>query len=403
MPLGRPWLTVFPISFLVAAAAFRIALRGRFLRSLGEIQFGSVVFWWLVLVTALLLTDTVQLLRTWRRLRWLLVLLDRLRLRRTLAAMKGIAWGSVWKMGGNVLEERYRVLSRQFESLINLNNELLQWLTETTEEEETRDTALKRIATCLDRGMIFAQWYVALSTQRKRGLSFRQWYKVSPARDRRKPFAFAQWLIERLDQRLVNDVGPMNRFQAELADTAGAVMSLVLRPEWAKETDSLLIDKSRLQSQDSSPAGADHHFAPTNQVPDVVRAAEEFFILPYLGFIQNTLGRIRTMVFGLLALFVGMTLAVSSYPFDPLPVLGGLFLAMFVLVGVVVVTVYAGMHRDATLSHVTNTNQGELGLQFWGQLLTFGIGPLFALLTTLFPSMTDFLVSWFQPSAQALK
>ena len=68
-----------------------------------------------------------------------------------------------------------------------------------------------------------------------------------------------------------------------------------------------------------------------------------------------------------------------------------------------VITVYAGMNRDATLSHITNTPPGELGGQFWLQLISFGIGPLVGLLTTLFPSIPEFATSWLQPSVQALK
>ena len=49
-------------------------------------------------------------------------------------------------------------------------------------------------------------------------------------------------------------------------------------------------------------------------VPQYVLAAEEFVVLPYLGFIQNILGRIRTIVLGSLFLFVAATLAASSCP-----------------------------------------------------------------------------------------
>ena len=61
------------------------------------------------------------------------------------------------------------------------------------------------------------------------------------------------------------------------------------------------------------------------------------------------------------------------------------------------------MHRDATLSHITNKTPGELGLESWTKLFAFGVGPLIGLLTTLFPSITDFVVSWLQPGAQAIK
>lgn len=67
--------------------------------------------------------------------------------------------------------------------------------------------------------------------------------------------------------------------------------------------------------------------------PRLVLRAEEFFVLPYVGFIQNILGQIRTIVLGSVFLFIATTLAVSSYPFDPLPVLGGIFLVIFVITG----------------------------------------------------------------------
>jgi hypothetical protein len=105
----------------------------------------------------------------------------------------------------------------------------------------------------------------------------------------------------------------------------------------------------------------------------------------------------------MLVVFVAMTLGIASYPFEPLPVLGGFFLALFVGAGAILVIVYVAMNRDAVLSYVTNTNPGELGWSFWGQLITFAATPLFALLTTLFPSFADFLLSWVQPSAGALK
>jgi hypothetical protein len=111
----------------------------------------------------------------------------------------------------------------------------------------------------------------------------------------------------------------------------------------------------------------------------------------------------RTIILGCLCLFVATTFAVSSYPFDPLPVLGGIFLAVFVIVGGTLTIVFVQMHRDPTLSHITNTSPGELGSQFWIHIITFGIGPLLGLLTTLFPSITDFVTSWLQPGTQALQ
>jgi hypothetical protein len=111
----------------------------------------------------------------------------------------------------------------------------------------------------------------------------------------------------------------------------------------------------------------------------------------------------RAILLGIVWLFVATTLAFASYPFQPLNALGAVFMAVFALFGAVTIVVYAQMCRDATLSHITDTNPGELGWEFWSRLATFGIGPLLGLLTTLFPSISDFLFSWFQPSVGALK
>jgi hypothetical protein len=91
-----------------------------------------------------------------------------------------------------------------------------------------------------------------------------------------------------------------------------------------------------------------------------IRNAEEFVCLNYLGFVQNVLGRLRTMAMTIMVLLVASTVAMSTYPFDPRQALSAVLIALLIIVGVVIVKVYADMHRDARLSHVTNTKPGEL-------------------------------------------
>ncbi|MGB8064383.1 MAG: hypothetical protein WCF26_21015 [Candidatus Sulfotelmatobacter sp.] len=335
------------------------------MQTVGERPFGIMMFFWLSLYIAIILADTMQLWITWRKLRPLLVYLDRLPLRRTLASLRRLCWGSVWAVSGNTFEERYRVISRQLESLQHLQNLIKKGLPLNAAASHKLTT---KIECCLDKALLFAKWYV------KPGNSF-------------------------------DDTEPLQEFQEELASTAGLIMTSVLVPAWHGETDSLISNATEADDKAEGKEEGSQDRSPVvpQSIPAYVRVAEEFFVLPYLGFIQNTLGRIRTIVMGSLFLFVAATFAVSSYPFDPLPVLGGLFLAVFLITGGTVISVYAGMNRDATLSHITNTRPGELGGQFWLQLFTFGVGPLLGLLTTLFPSITDFVTSWLQPGVQALK
>jgi hypothetical protein len=109
------------------------------------------------------------------------------------------------------------------------------------------------------------------------------------------------------------------------------------------------------------------------------------------------------MAMTIMVLLVASTVAMSTYPFDPRQALSIVLIALFLIVGVVIVKVYADMHRDATLSHVTNTKPGELGLEFWFKIVGFGFAPLAGLLTRVFPGITDFVFSWLQPGISSLK
>ena len=120
-------------------------------------------------------------------------------------------------------------------------------------------------------------------------------------------------------------------------------------------------------------------------------------------FVQNILGRLRTMAMTIVILFLATTIATSTYPFDPRQGLSAVLIVLFVIAGVVIVKVYAEMHRDATLSHVTNTTPGELGTEFWFKLIGFGFAPMVTLLTRVFPGITDFVFSWLQPGVASLK
>jgi len=360
---ASPFTRAYAIGLLVLlAACLGVSLLGGIsVRSLGEHKFGNLILFCLNLCMAMVLANTWQLLRTWSRLRQLLVFLDRMPLRRTLNALRGLSWGSVWMIGSNVMEERYRVISRQLESLNHLRNTIAD-APDTQLAPAERAAILDRLDAGLDNAREFAEWYVS-----------------------QKP------------GKCLSILYPMRKFQAELAAIAGFVMEKVLMPEWRKEKESLIFDRTPAKGDDGG------RVIPTLAAPDYVWAAEEFFVLPYLGFIQNALGIIRTIVLGGLCLFIGATLSVTSYPFDPRPVLAGAFLFVFVLVGIAMTVVYAQMHRDATLSHITNTRPGELGIDFWTHIFTFGIGPLLGVLTALFPSITDFVASWLQPGTQLTK
>jgi hypothetical protein len=86
-----------------------------------------------------------QIWRTWSSTRQLLVFLDRLAMRRTLGALHGFSWGGVWKMSGNVLDVRYKLLSRQLECLNHLHRSLVVF---TVPKDSAEQVAFAGVGVC---------------------------------------------------------------------------------------------------------------------------------------------------------------------------------------------------------------------------------------------------------------
>jgi len=330
--------------------------------SLGQQRYFYIVMLWLDLCCSLLLAETWRLLRIWRRLKTLLAFLDRLPLRRTMAALHGFSWGSVWKMSGNVLEVRYEFLSRQIECMNHTITSLSKARDTQKVSADRVDPSIKALLATLGQVMSFADWYA-----------------------------------ENFNKRDAGYLEPFRCVQLDCAETTGLILSTLLVPVWFQEGTSLLQTLVKEKPDEPSPD------APPPSKKEWVRNAEEFVCLTYLAFIQNVLGRLRTVSLTIVALFLAATVALSSYPFDPREALSGFLVVILVLAGTAIFNVYAEMHRDATLSHVTNTNPGELGTDFWVKLLGFGFAPVVGLVARIFPSVSDFLFSWLQPSISSLK
>lgn len=303
-------------SFAVLVACF---VRGVPVRSLGARTYAAIYCFALDFYFSLILAEAWQIWRTWSCVRQLLVFLDRLALRRTLGALQGFSWGSVWKMSGNVLDVRYKLLSRQLECLNHLHTSLSHFTAPASSEEQA---AFSGVDVCLK----------SIDASRVAGMEFGKWY----SKNYNDPKAAG--------------LHGFRTFQKQVAETTGVVLTELLIPASRLEKHSLIQVDPGDKREDDRKKG------PKPSSDELIRNAEELVCLTYLGFAQNLLGRIRTIVLGGVYLFVAATIAVSSYPFDPRPLLSGVLLFVFVAFGAVVVFAYADMHRDSTLSHVTNTN-----------------------------------------------
>jgi hypothetical protein len=336
------------------------------IRNLGPTNFAKIVCACATVLIAIVLVTCWQLRTLWLVLHEMLMALDRLPLRRTLQSMRGLTWNSVWKLGGDIVEFRYKLIYRQFDALDHVAAGL----------KHASEAGFKDWPEC-------ANLTKEIEATQELRLTFQDWCSRS----------WNDWR-ER-------DLTALYRAQDQIACVTGSIFSKLLLPAWEEEEHSLLILKPTFN--EFSDDEGEHIRRVVDSVPVIVRNAEEAFCLLYIGFIQNILARMRTLALGMTCLFVSFAVMVPSYPFDPRPLLTGTVIVLFVIIALVVFSVYSQMSRDATLSHLTDTKPGELGADFWLKFIGFGIGPIFGLLATIFPQLGDFFTSWLQPSISSLR
>jgi hypothetical protein len=383
--LGSPF--TLSVSIVAGACFFGLIAMGCWLfgvppiRNLGSRAYSVIFCLWLDLCISMLLANAWQFLRVWLRLRHMLQFLDKLPLRRTLAAFKGFSWGSAWKMSGNVLDMRYKLIFRQMESLAHLRQSLLEW-------EQHRWSSFAKLSVCKDASATeipsACDWIDTLDRTRRDRATFAKWYSLH----------WDGWKARRMSG--------LKSVQQSLAAAAALMLTQLLIPTWREESDSIVLDQAG-KGEESGGNKTDSGTPSANALPAHIRNAEELVGMVYMAFIQNILGRMRSLAMGMVCVFISITVAVASYPFDPRPVLSSVVVVLFVILGATITFVYSQMHRDPTLSNMTGTTPGELGSDFWFKLIGFGVGPVLGLVASVFPEFTGFIFSWVQPGLASLK
>jgi hypothetical protein len=303
----------------------------------------------------LLILDCSQLLLTWSSLKRLLLALNRLPLRRTFAAFQGLSMQSLWSMSGTSSRMRYTVFSHQLESLVHLRNEL--------DSFESRDSGTAAVRFAIRRAVVLALGFIETRSQ-------------GP------------------DLAMAND-SAAREVRGDFSRCTEEIIKDLLIPEWFSDRTSL----------DLKVASSDDKLKEDLPLSDnrAIRLAEEFVCLIYVGYLQNMLARMRTMVLSMAGVFVTIALSVAFYPYTPRPLLSLSLLLTLLVLGSAVAFVYAGLDRDTTMSHITNTEPGRLGVNFWMRILSFGGIPALGLLVAQFPEIADFVGSWIQPGVNAVK
>lgn len=161
--------------------------------------------------------------------------------------------------------------------------------------------------------------------------------------------------------------------------------------------DSAADEELELDNKPEGKKKAEH-----NQ-PSLVDLAEELIVIRYIALIRQVLINMRYLILFVSLAFVLSLIAWNSYPFQPHALIDWCFTILLTINTVGFIAVFAQVHRNGTLSRITNKAPNVLGWDFYLRLITFGAIPVLTWLAYQFPQIGGSLYRIFQPGLQVVK
>ncbi|HEY1925690.1 MAG TPA: hypothetical protein VGG58_10565 [Candidatus Acidoferrum sp.] len=333
------------------------------------------MYFFLVLLWVVLFLGCLsRLMWVWNECRRFLSGLDNLPLRDAFRNLQDFSWSLIWAPTGSALRDSFKYVSRELQSLRRLQTAVQADLASSHllpefPVQNGRGCGLRAVKTQIDR---------SFSLQAR---ALREFDKIAEVTNE-NPEAL---------EKIASLMDTFGELQQQLAKTAGAVLKCFLGPSWREDVLPVASDLPK-----------DWKNKPDDKTP-MELVAEEFVSLVYANFLTSVLLRIRTLVLEAIGIFLFLLFSISSYPFEPNPDMFTLAVLLISVLGCVVAFVYSQMHRDPALSRLTSTAEGEVGYQFWVQLLSAGAIPVLSLLAVQFPSISRVLTNWIGPALQSIK
>ena len=136
---------------------------------------------------------------------------------------------------------------------------------------------------------------------------------------------------------------------------------------------------------------------------NVADLAEGFVALHYSLFLLYGMRQIQNLLWFPSIGFVLLMFSLNSYSFQSPQWIGRFLLLLLVAITLTLGSCLIEIERDPILSRIAGTKPGELNAPFYLKLARYGALPIFGLLASLFPSISNVLFSWMQPALEALK
>ena len=130
--------------------------------------------------------------------------------------------------------------------------------------------------------------------------------------------------------------------------------------------------------------------------------AEDIVALPFYAYIRKVVLELRNILFFLGVAVSLLFAALHTYAFRADQAIDWWFFGLFAVMGSGIVVVIAQVERNALMSRLTDTTPGELGGNFYIQLLKYGTVPILTIFGSQIPFLSNVVLKWAQPALEAL-
>lgn len=141
----------------------------------------------------------------------------------------------------------------------------------------------------------------------------------------------------------------------------------------------------------------------TNALQRLADLAQRFVALHYSSFILYAVRQIQNVLVFISSGFVLLMISLNCYSVQSPAFVSRFLLLLFVALGAATVTCLVGLERDPILSRMAGSEPGKLNTGFYLKIAAYGGLPAISLLASVFPAISNFLLSWVEPTLEAFK
>jgi hypothetical protein len=182
----------------------------------------------------------------------------------------------------------------------------------------------------------------------------------------------------------------------------GLTVALVVSKS-APQPDAITVSKKEAPEKKEPAPPHDPPLKIPGDPKNIADLAEAFVAQHYTLFLLYGMRQIQNLLWFPSIGFVLLMLSMNSYSFQSPQWIGRFLLLILVAIALILGSCLVEIERDPILSRIAGTDPGQLNAPFYLKLARYGALPIFGLLASLFPSISNVLFSWMQPALEALK